>query len=135
MPLRVKIIIPDGVLVDKDCPTVIAPGAEGDFQVLPGHLPMFTTLRLGNLWLDEKGEQRVAVFGGTAEVLDDVVTVLADNAEPAEVIDLKRAQDARERAERRIERARTDERVDFARAQASLARAMLRIFVKEGPRV
>lgn len=127
MALQIRIVTPRGVLLDSTTETVIAPGVEGDFQVMPGHLPLFTPLRLGELWLDAQGTSRVAVFGGVAEVAEDRVNILADNAELAAKIDLERAEKARERAQQRLERARTADHIDVKRAEAALQRALLRI--------
>ncbi len=127
MPLQLKVIIPGGILLDTAVDTVIVPGSEGEFQVLPGHLPLFTGMQQGLLCLDEAGQRKVAVFGGIAEVLDDQVTVLADNAEIAEKVDVDRAHKARDRAQQRLERARTDETIDIARARSALHRALLRL--------
>ena len=129
MALNVRVVIPDGLLLEREVKTAILPGSEGDLQILPGHLPVFTALRMGELWLDEQGREKVAVFGGVVEVVDDAVRVLADHAELADKIDLDRARQARERAERRLEKARTDVRIDAARAEAALRRALLRIHV------
>lgn len=127
MPLQVKVIIPAGVLLDTTADTVVVPGSQGDFQVFPGHLPLFTPLQAGLLFLDEKGKRRVAIFGGVAEVLDDQVTLLAENAEIAEKVDVERAMRARERAQQRLERAQRDENIDINRARAALRRALLRL--------
>ena len=127
MALQVRVIIPGGVLLDTTAETVVVPGCEGEFQVLPGHLPLFTGLQPGLLCLDEAGERRVAVFGGVVEVLDDRVILLADNAEIAEKVDVERARQAQERAQQRLLRAQTDETVDIMRARAALRRALLRL--------
>jgi len=127
MPLQVKVIIPGGVLLDTTADTVVVPGSQGDFQVFPGHLPLFTALQPGLLFLDEKGKRRVAVFGGVAEVLDDQVTLLAENAEIGEKVDVERAMRARERAQQRLEKAQRDENIDINRARAALRRALLRL--------
>ena len=127
MALAIKVVIPKGVLLETEVDTVILPGSEGDLQILPGHLALFSPLRQGELWLDAQGRSKAVVFGGVVEVLQDKVTVLADNAELADKIDVERAREARERAERRLERARTDEKIDLARARAALHRALLRL--------
>ena len=68
-------------------------------------------------------------MGGYAEVLNNQVTILATAAEPATEIDVVRAKAARERAERRI--SETKDKLEFARAQAALQRAMARLKVAE----
>lgn len=129
MGLELKIVVPTGVLLDVRPETVILPGAEGDLQILPDHLPVFTPLRMGALLLDAAGEHQVAIFGGIAEVRANRVTVLAQNAELAKKIDIERALAARERASKLLERAHTDPNVDLLRAQAALNRALLRLSI------
>ena len=70
----------------------------------------------------------VAVAGGFAEVRNDKVIVLADVAELPAEIDRERAERARERAERRLA-GRSQDDVDYARAAAALARALVRLQV------
>jgi hypothetical protein len=71
----------------------------------------------------------MAITGGFIEVRQNRVTILADAAERAEEIDTVRAEEARRRAQRRLEERASEE--DLARAEASLARALARIKVAE----
>ncbi|MCC6346276.1 MAG: F0F1 ATP synthase subunit epsilon, partial [Nitrospirales bacterium] len=99
--------------------------SEGEFGVLPGHVPFITTLTIGTLILRKEGKiSYVFVNSGYAEVTSDRVVVLADSAERAEEIDLERAMTAKKRAEERLKQA---EKVDFVRAQAAVERATIRI--------
>jgi F-type H+-transporting ATPase subunit epsilon len=84
---------------------------------------------MGLLLLDATGENQVAIYGGVAEVQANRITVLAQNAELAKKIDIDRALAARERAEKRLDRAHTDQNIDIYRAQAALNRALLRLSV------
>jgi F-type H+-transporting ATPase subunit epsilon len=74
-------------------------------------------------------EVEMAITGGFIEVRQNRVTILADAAERAEEIDTVRAEEARRRAQRRLEERASEE--DLARAEASLARALARIKVAE----
>ena len=75
-------------------------------------------------------ERSVFVSGGFAEALPNKVTVLADSAERRKDIDLKRAQAALERAQKRLEEKKRED-VDFLRARAALERAIQRIRLAE----
>ncbi|MFN3821100.1 MAG: F0F1 ATP synthase subunit epsilon, partial [bacterium] len=69
---KVTIVTPTGLIRTFDVRHLRAPGSEGDFGVLPGHLPFMTTLRVGALYLDTKeGRARWAISGGFAQVLSD----------------------------------------------------------------
>ncbi len=79
---------------------MIAPGAAGEFGVLPDHIAFLTELAPGRLLYRAGGQRHVvAIFGGYAEVADNVMTVLADGAEHARQIDLDAAKRAHEQAE------------------------------------
>ena len=72
----------------------------------------------------------MAVSGGFLEVRPDRVIVLADTAERAEEIDISRAEEARKRAEKRLEE-RYVPGVDAARAEAALRRSLVRLKIAE----
>jgi len=125
-----EVVTPQRLVVSEEAEEVIAPGAEGYFGVLGGHLPFMTTLRFGELaYRRARGEERhLTVSWGYAEVLPTRVTVLAEAAERAEEIDTARAAEARDRAQARLGKV-GDSTVDFARAQEALMRALLRLEV------
>ena len=124
-----EIVTPHRLVVSDEVQEVVAPGTEGYFGVLVGHLPFMTTLKIGELMYRKGREGRhLAVNWGYAEVRPDKVIVLAETAELAEEIDVARAEAARQRAEDRLRRW-GDETIDFARAQAALQRAIARITV------
>ncbi|MBI5212522.1 MAG: F0F1 ATP synthase subunit epsilon [Nitrospirae bacterium] len=127
--LRLDIVTPHGLVLSEDVDEVAATGTEGEFGVLPGHVPFITTLKIGMLVLkkDSKTEY-VFVSSGYAEVSPDKVVILADSAERSEDIDVERAKAAIKRAEERL---RQEEKVDFARATAALERAAIRIQIAE----
>lgn len=127
--LRLDIVTPHGLVLSEDVDEVTATGTEGEFGVLPGHVPFITTLKVGMLVLkkDNKTEY-VFVNSGYAEVSPDKVVILADSAERAEDIDVERALAARKRAEERLAQA---EKYDFTRAMAALERASIRIQIAE----
>jgi F-type H+-transporting ATPase subunit epsilon len=104
------------------------PGAEGYLGVLPGHAPLFTELKVGELSY-RKGTNwtSLVVAWGFAEVFQDQVRVLAETAERAQEIDLERARRAKERAEERLKQGGSD--VDYDRARIALQRALIRIQV------
>ena len=97
---RLRIVTPERLLFDEEVEEVVAPGVTGEFGVLPDHITFLTTLGPGRL-IYRSGSQRhvVAIFGGYAEVVDNVMTVLADGAEPARQIDLESAKRAYQEAE------------------------------------
>lgn len=127
--IRLDIVTPHGLVLSEDVEEITASGTEGEFGVLPGHVPFITTLKIGMLILKNGGNtEYIFVNSGYAEVTADKVVVLAESAERAEDIDVERAIAARKRAEERLRQA---EKVDFARAEAALERATIRIQIAE----
>lgn len=127
--IQLVIVTPERQLLSEPVTEVQLPGADGYLGVLPGHAPLITELGIGELTYRTTGGQAgiLAVIRGFAEVLPDRVSVLAETAERAEDIDVKRAQEALKRAQERI--AAGGENMDWDRASASLQRALVRIQV------
>ncbi len=73
--------------------------------------------------VDAEGEKVAALHSGFAEILGDEITILAESIEWPDEIDVKRAEEARIRAERRV----GDDSQDENRAELALKRAMLRL--------
>ncbi|MDE2703592.1 MAG: F0F1 ATP synthase subunit epsilon [Gemmatimonadota bacterium] len=123
-----EVVTPERVAYSGQVASLQAPGSEGSFGVLAGHIPLLTSLQIGRLrFVEEDGNEiQMAISGGFVEVGREQVAVLAETAERVEEIDVARAEAARQRAEERLARAR-EERVDVARAEAALARAINRI--------
>lgn len=128
--ILLEIVTPEKKVLSEPVDIVVAPGEEGEFGVLPNHIPFLTKLKVGELRFRTGANTRfVAIMGGYAEVLPDHVTILATAAEEAAEIDMVRAKAARERAERRISEAK--DKLEFATAQAALQRAIARLKVAE----
>ncbi|MCE5335021.1 MAG: F0F1 ATP synthase subunit epsilon [Desulfobacteraceae bacterium] len=128
--ILLEIVTPEKKVLGEPVDIVVAPGEEGEFGVLPGHIPFLCKLKIGEVRFRIGSTSRhIAVMGGYAEVLPDHVTILATAAEEATEIDVVRAKAARERAERRLAEAK--DKMEFARAQAALQRAIARLRVAE----
>ena len=127
--LTLEVVTPTRVVVTEGVEEVVAPGTEGYFGVLGGHLPFMSTLKIGELSYRKNGNWRhLAVSWGYAEVRGEKMIILAETAEKAEEIDVARAERARDRALERLARW-GDESIDVLRAQAALTRALTRIEV------
>jgi F-type H+-transporting ATPase subunit epsilon len=100
---RLRIVTPERLLLDEEVDEVTAPGAAGEFGVLPDHIAFLTTLVPGRMIYKQGGQRHVlAIFGGYAEVFDNVMTVLADGAETAKQIDLEAARQACQETEAKL---------------------------------
>jgi F-type H+-transporting ATPase subunit epsilon len=126
--IQLEVVTPERELVSESVESVQLPGLDGELGILPGHAPLITELGLGQLSYRQGGETgHLAIIGGFAEVLPDHVSVLAEIAERAEEIDVKRAEAAKERAEKRLASGASD--VDWNRATVALQRALIRLQV------
>ena len=127
--LRLRVVTPQRLLLDEEADEVTAPGTVGEFGVLPNHITFLSSLEPGRLTYRRGGQVRtLVVSGGFAEVVDNVMTVLADSAEFANEIDIERAGAALRAAEESLKTLAVNDPA-FAEAQAARQRAQARLEV------
>ncbi len=128
MPIRCEIVTQDKSLFEGPADVVIAPGVEGELGILPNHAPLLTNLDFGILRVRYQGEEDIfTIAGGILEVRPELITVLADVGESIEEIDIARAEEAKERAERYLKEGPPPDTDEYLRIQAALRRSKLRI--------
>ena len=128
--LKLKIVTPERVLLETEVDSLSCPTQMGEVTILPGHIPLVASIIPGELKVVEAGETKhMAVAGGVIEVrLQNEIVVLADAAEAPEEIDVKRAEEARERARKIMnEQILSDE--EYAATAAALEKSLARIRV------
>jgi len=127
---QLEIVTPDRLVVRDVAEEAQIPGKNGYLGILPGHAPLITELAVGEICYKSSGRMHyLAVAWGFAEVLPNKVTILAETAERAKEIDLKRAQEAKQRAEEHL--GSSDPETDYERATNALRRAESRIDVAQ----
>jgi len=127
---QVEIVTPEKMVVKDVAEEMQIPGKNGYLGILPGHAPLITEMAVGEITYRNNGNtHRLAVAWGFAEVLSDKVTILAETAERPEEIDVRRAQEAKQRAEERLKSGNAD--VNYLRAGDALQRAETRLQVAE----
>jgi F-type H+-transporting ATPase subunit epsilon len=90
--MKLRIVTPVRPIVDAEVTELVAPGMEGEFGVLPQHVTFLGGLKPGIVSYTEAGaRRRLVVSGGYAEVRDDVITLLADDAQLPEEVDAQQA--------------------------------------------
>jgi F-type H+-transporting ATPase subunit epsilon len=128
MPIRCEIVSQDRLVFEGDVDIVVLPGSLGEMGILPGHAPLLSTLELGVIRVKTGKEEEVfTVTGGFVEVQPDIITVMADAAENVEEIDVRRAEEAMERARKLLEEERPADPDAYLRIQAALQRSSLRL--------
>jgi ATP synthase F1 epsilon subunit len=86
--LGVNLVTPRGVVAHTDADSVQAPGELGEFELLPGHIPMLTALKPGVLTIGTKARARYAVSSGYLRVdPSGAVEILVEQAMPTKDID------------------------------------------------
>lgn len=126
--MTLQIITPIKKVLEEQVESVILTTSEGEMGVFYDHEPVVTLLGYKTLRYKQNGEQKVAtIMGGFAEITKDKIVILTDASELPEQIDLERAKQAKERAEKRI----NDSTMDQKRAEIALKKAIARINLKE----
>lgn len=133
--LTVNIVTPSGIVYDHRATLLVVPAMAGQLGIMANHEPIITPLEIGEIRVkrtdDPAREDAIAVNGGFMEVSHNVASIVADSAERARDIDIRRAQSAKERAQNAIKTASEHNDTDeLRRAQIALQRAINRINVK-----
>ncbi|GKQ42880.1 ATP synthase epsilon chain [Companilactobacillus sp. RD055328] len=132
--ITVNIVTPAGLVYDHKASIIIAEAVDGSLGIMANHEPIIAPLKISELRVkrvdNPNHENAIAVNGGFLEFSNNVVSIVADSAERARDIDLRRAEYARQKAEENIEKAvETKDKDTEQRARVALARAVNRINV------
>lgn len=121
-----KIIEPDGMFFEGEGEFLEFTSVEGRMGVYKNHIPLTTILEPCVVKIHANGEtKKAAVLGGFIEIQKERITILAEDANWPEEIDVERAKAAKQRAEERL--SKREAGLDVVRAEAALKRAMARI--------
>lgn len=123
---ELKIISPDSMFFEGEADFLEFTSVEGGMGVYKNHIPLTTILEPCVMNIHNGTEvKKAAILGGFLEILQDKITVLAEDAQWPEEIDVERAKEAKKRAEERL--SHNGPNMDVRRAQAALKRAIARI--------
>ena len=123
---KLRIIAPDRVFYEGEASFLELVTSEGEVGIYKNHIPMTMVLVPGIARITESGEVKVAALhSGFVQILQDEVTVLAEIAEWPDEIDVNRANEAKIRAERRLET--QDPNININRAEIALKKSLVRI--------
>ena len=128
---KLKIVTPKGVYTETDIEMLNLRTTAGQIGILADHIPLASGIEISEMNYIENGvKKEFAISGGFVYVGEDETTVIANAIESPEEIDLRRAEEAKERAEGRLKKQNPD--IDIMRAEIALKRAINRIHVKNG---
>lgn len=129
--LHLKITTHERVVFDSDVDEIYSKGTQGEFGILPGHVPFMSALDIGVTKAVIDGKPiRFSTMGGVFQLTGNEAVILTQAAERAEEIDVERAEEARKRAQERLEQ--EIDNLDVQRAEIALARALARLKATKG---
>lgn len=138
-PIHVEVVTPERAVLSEHAESVILPGVDGQIGVLPGHLPLLTSLSVGELRVISKdGERSFVVEGGFAEILPGKVSILTEACDGIDEIDVAAAREALKVAQEeltRLEELSKDEEIEhdvIERHREKLQRARNRLVLGSG---
>ena len=121
-----KIINPDRIFFEGNASFVELHTSEGDVGIYPKHVPMTFIVEPGVIRIHtEEGVKEAALHAGFIEVLQDKITIMAESVEWPDEIDVARAEEARIRAERRLNNRESG--IDIDKAELALKRSLARL--------
>ncbi len=129
--LQLEIVTPTGLIFNEPAACVTIPGAEGEMEIHPLHVPVLTLLEAGEITVRKPDNAfcYLAVGEGFVKITGDKVVIFTDMALKADEIDELKAEEARKRAEERLKGKLSDE--EAATVNAALARSIAQIGVKQ----
>jgi F-type H+-transporting ATPase subunit epsilon len=131
--LKLEIVTPEATTYSEQVDMVTLPGVEGEMGIYPMHVPLMTQLVPGEIAVKKGGQDFfLAVGEGFVEITGDRVSILTDMAMKAGDIDEQKAEEARKRAEQRLNEKLSDE--EAASVQAALAHSLAQLQVKRRQR-
>ena len=123
---HLDIITPNGTFSIEKVEYLRAPSIDGLFGVLANHIPSIIAIGVGEIKITIDGkEQLYATSGGYADIKKESVSLVLETAEQASSIDIKRSEEAINRAKKNLK----DSNYDLDRAQEAIERAKIRISV------
>ncbi|MBQ9895047.1 F0F1 ATP synthase subunit epsilon [Ruminococcus sp.] len=127
---HLEIVTTDRIFYKGDCEHLVITAIDGLLGILAGHEPLVTALPAGELKYMVDGKWRyAAISDGFIQVMPDKSVILADSCELPEEIDIKRAEEARERAKEKLRQKQSIK--EYYQTQAALNRAMNRLKVSQ----
>lgn len=127
---QLEIIASDRIFFQGMVEHLVITAIDGLLGIMAGHEPLVTCLPTGELKYMTGGVWHYAAISeGFIQVLPDKAVILADSCELPEEIDIKRAEEARQRAEEQLRQKQSI--MEYYQTQAALNRAMNRLKVSQ----
>jgi F-type H+-transporting ATPase subunit epsilon len=126
--IKFEIVTPERIVLKETIKQLTVPTKHGEITILPNHIPLIATINPGVITLKKKDDtpEVLSVSGGFVEVLSNKVVILADTAEMAEEIDIDRAEEARQLAEKTMKDTKRNDLESFTAINAMIAKELAR---------
>ncbi len=126
-----KVVTPDGMLFDGEAEEIVVRTTSGDLGIMAGHMDCVAPLGMGKAMIrTAEGKKYAACIGGLIYVMDGAVRLVPTTFEWSDRIDVDRAKDAADRAQKTISGNGTTD-MELRMAEAHLKRALVRISVAQ----
>lgn len=131
--INLQLVTPERTVLTEEVTSLVCPTTDGQITILPGHAPLIATLKSGELVVKNDNEDHnIHVAGGFVQVQNNknksTIIVLADAAEHHYEIDIERAEEAKQQAEKTLqEQTLSDE--EYAMTAASLQKNLSRLHI------
>lgn len=130
LKIKFKIVTPEKTVIEDEVDQVTLPVTDGEVTILPNHRSYIASLKAGEIMVKRDGQEiNLATAGGFVEFDQNKLIVLADRAERAEEIDLKRAEEARARAEKLKDEKISLDEMEYAKIAALVEKEAARVRV------
>ncbi|AKL93738.1 F-type ATP synthase epsilon subunit [Clostridium aceticum] len=123
---HLDIVTPDRIFYDDEVEMAVVRTSEGDLGIMNDHISTVAPIKIGKMKIKTDGNvKEAAIAGGFVKIEQGKTTIIVDSAEWPEEIDIKRAEEAKQRAEKRLGGNR--ENIDLIRAEIALRKAINRL--------
>jgi len=127
---KIKVVTYEEKVLEQEAEFVLVRTTEGDMGILPNHSPFIAGLSTGEMKIRLNGkEEKYFVSEGLLEISNNVVTIIATEAIPADQLDVERAR--REVEELKAKLAKVQEDKDILITQKNLQQALMKVHIAE----
>lgn len=127
---KIKVVTYEEKVLEQEAEFVLVRTTEGDMGILPNHSPFIAGLSTGEMKIRLNGkEEKYFVSEGLLEISNNVVTIIATEAIPADQLDVERAK--KEVEELKAKLAKMQEDKDILLTQKNLHKALMKVQVAE----
>jgi len=126
--MNLEIVTPEARVYEDTVDSVVLPTTSGEINILPGHIPIVTEIKAGEIIVSRSGvAQSLAISKGFAQCVGDKISVLAENAIHIDEINESAVEEAQKRAEDALATMEkmSDEEIDMLETQVAYARAQI----------